>query len=97
MYFAVMKLRLEDTGGGQKDLREFSAFAEKIRSRFKVSAMVYEDQTVAIAVAALHPVEAELSRKLDNIIEFCESEGLARVESEEALLDHIDAISDFHD
>ncbi len=97
MYFAVMKIKLEDTGDSKSDLREFSAFAEKIRSRFKVSASVYEDQTIAIAIAALHPNEAELGRKLDSIIEFCESEGMARVESEEALVDHIDAISDFHD
>lgn len=100
MYFAVAKFTFEQTGKGLSDDRkELRNLVEKIRSRFRVSCAIVSDEESngesAIAVAALASSEEALSRNLDSIAEFCETAGFGRVESEQTLLDHIDAIEDY--
>ncbi len=100
MYFAVVKLTFEAMGKTPADRKAVRSLAEKLRSRFKVCASVCEADeeqgTTAIAVATLGSTEERLSQSLDAISEFCETHGIGRVESEQTLLDHIDAISDFN-
>lgn len=97
MYFAVMKLTFESSPGTDRDLKDAHALVERLRKRFKVSAqpMVGDATTISIAVAALHGDQNELTKKLDAIIDLCETSGFGRVSTEETLLDHIDALSDY--
>lgn len=97
MYFAVVKLTFETEPGLVSDPHALRALTEKIRSRFKVSAAVCsaDSGAMALAVAALGSSEERLSQTLDKVSAFCEEAGLGRIESEEALLDHIDSIAEF--
>lgn len=100
MFFAVAKFSFEPVGRSLGDDRkELRSLVEKIRSRFKVSCAIVseeeEDGTTAIAVAALGGSEEALTRTLDGVAEFCETAGFGRVESEQTLLDHIDALEDY--
>jgi uncharacterized protein YlxP (DUF503 family) len=103
MYFAVMKIAFDEegraatAGGG----RELKALAEKIRSRFKVSAAASPGEETgggdAIAVAALGSTEEKLSKTLDAIVSFCEQAGFGRIAGEDTLFDHVDAIAEYGD
>lgn len=103
MYFAVMKIAFDEEGraatsdGG----RELKALAEKIRSRFKVSAAASPGEETggsdAIAVAALGSTEEKLSKTLDAIVTFCEQAGFGRIAGEDTLFDHVDAIAEYGD
>ena len=100
MYFAVAKFSFESSGKpGTDDRKELRSLVEKIRSRFKVSCAIVSQEddagTTAIAVSALGGTEEALDRTLDGIAEFCESAGFGRIESEQTLLDHIDALEEY--
>ncbi len=99
MYFAVMKLTFDDDARTSDDHKELRALAEKIRARFKACAAACEDEagggTGALAVTALASTEERLTQTLDAITDFCETSGYGRVASEQALLDHIDALAEF--
>jgi uncharacterized protein YlxP (DUF503 family) len=97
MYFAVVKLGFETNFDSELDRRELRQLAEKIRARFKVCAAVHEhnDAGPSLAIAALSSSAERLDQTLDAISEFCESSGYGRVESEQSLVDHIDALADF--
>ncbi len=98
MYFAVVKLNFE-AGTLPADRKSLRSLVEKLRARFKVCAAVCGDEeeggVSAIAITALGSSEERLSQTLDAISEFCETAGFGRVESEQALMDHVDAIPDF--
>ncbi len=100
MYFAVVKLTFESQGKTPVDRKDVRSLVEKLRARFKVCASVCEADeeqgTTSIAVATLGSTEERLTQSLDALSEFCESHGIGRVESEQTLMDHIDAISDFN-
>lgn len=95
-----MKLNFESnlarrTQDGDRDLKNL---AEKIRSRFRVNAAaILSDHSGsdAIAIAALGSSAEKLSQLLDAIVDFCEQSGLGRIDNEETLLDHIDAIAEY--
>jgi uncharacterized protein YlxP (DUF503 family) len=100
MFFAVAKFSFEASGKeGSDDRKELRNLVEKIRARFKVSCAIVskeEDEgTAAIAVAALGGTEESLDKTLDGIAEFCENAGFGRIESEQTLLDHIDALDEY--
>ena len=96
MYFAVSKLTFSAQPRLEDDAQAFRALAEKIRSRFKVCAAFYQTDAgdFCLAVTALGSTTERLSQTLDRISTFCEDAGFGRVESEEALLDHIDHLGD---
>jgi uncharacterized protein YlxP (DUF503 family) len=81
-------------GGGRRDLH---TLVERIRGKFKVCAAAISGEDVgegaSLAVTALGSSEEKLSRTLDAIVDFCEESGFGRIASEEALLDHIDALA----
>jgi uncharacterized protein YlxP (DUF503 family) len=100
MFFAVAKFTFEQSGREvADDGKELRNLVEKIRARFKVSCAIVskeEDEgTTAIAVAALGGTEEALDKSLDGIAEFCENAGFGRIESEQTLLDHIDALDEY--
>ncbi len=99
VYFAVIKLTFEQGPETKDDRKALRNLAEKIRARFKVCAAACGEDgdagSTSIAVAALGSSEERLTHTLDAITEFCEASGFGRVESEQALLDHIDAVGDF--
>lgn len=96
MYFAVAKLGFEDAGEERgQDRKDLRSLADKIRSRFKVAAACdLGEGGPTLAIAALGSSAERLSQTLDAIIELCEDSGFGRVENEETLLDHIDALGD---
>ncbi len=109
MYFAVVKITFEDEpdapaakpdsrATGNSGRRDLHTLVEKIRSRFKVCAAALSGEDVgagaSIAVTALASSEEKLTRTLDGIVDFCEESGFGRISSEEALLDHIDALAE---
>lgn len=100
MYFAVVKITFEDEPGAStaSSGRDLHSLLEKLRSRFKVcAAAIGADSSgdgTAIAITALASSEERLTRTLDGIVDFCEESGFGRVASEEALLDHIDALAE---
>jgi hypothetical protein len=100
MYFAVVKLTFEAAArlDAEADRRELRALAEKLRARFKVCAAVCESpgDVPALAVTALGSSAEKLSQSLDALSEFCET-SYGRIESEEALLDHVDNVGDYED
>ena len=99
MFFAVLKVRFEEESSSYIESRDLGVLCEKVRSRFKVSAAVShtpnQDGYSAIAIAHLAKSEAHLSKKLDAIVEYCESAGLGRVAEDAALIDHIDNLDDY--
>lgn len=96
MYFAVSKLTFSTQPGPLDDPQAFRALAEKIRARFKVCAAFYQTGggDPCLAISALGSTVERLSQTLDKIASFCEDSGFGRVESEEALLDHIDHLAE---
>ena len=96
MYFAVSKLIFSTQPGLVDDAQAFRALAEKIRTRFKVCAAFYQRDTgdSCLAITALGSTAERLGQTLDKIASFCEDSGFGRVESEEALLDHIDHLAE---
>ncbi len=96
MYFAVSKLMFSSQPGLVDDAQAFRALAEKIRTRFKVCAAIHQTGTgeFCLAITALGSTAERLSQTLDKIAVFCEDSGFGRVESEEALLDHIDHLAE---
>jgi uncharacterized protein YlxP (DUF503 family) len=94
MYFAVVKLSFEDVSSSSADVRrDLHGLVEKLRSRFKVcAAAIEEGDATAIAVTALGSSEARLTQTLDAITDFCETSGFGRLDSEQTLMDHIDAV-----
>ena len=99
MYFAVVKLSFEDVvRSSSDDRKELFALVEKIRTRFKVcAAAVEEGDATAIAVTALGSSEARLTQTLDAITDFCENSGFGRLDSEQTLMDHIDAVCELEE
>lgn len=100
MFFAVAKLTFEQSGKPVADDRkELRSLVEKIRARYKVSCAIVshedDDGVTAIAVTALAGSEEALDRTIDGIAEFCENAGFGRIDSEQTLLDHIDALDDY--
>ena len=100
MYFAVAKFTFESSGKKTPDDRkELRSLVEKIRARFKVSCAIASQPddvgSASIAIAALAGSEDALDKKLDDIAEFCEAAGFGRIESEQTLLDEIDALDDY--
>ncbi|MBM4253810.1 MAG: DUF503 domain-containing protein [Deltaproteobacteria bacterium] len=97
MYFAVVKLGFESQMDSDQDRRELKQLAEKIRVKFKVCAAVYDDRDIgaALAITAIGSSSERIDQTLDAISEFCESSGYGRVESEQALVDHFEALGDF--
>ena len=99
MYFAVVKLCFESSADQAVDRKALHGLAEKLRARFKVCAAACEgegDATIsALAITALGSSEERLSHTLDGISEYCEASGFGRIESEQTLMDHIDALADF--
>jgi uncharacterized protein YlxP (DUF503 family) len=98
MYVAIAKLTFEEGPKTADDRKELRALTEKLRARFKVSAAAVEETgsggATALAVAALGSSAERLSKTLDAIAEFCEASGFGRVESEQALLDHLDNLTE---
>lgn len=92
MYFAIVKITFEDEPNGENAGRDLHTLTEKLRSKFKVCAAAVGDGGVAIT--ALASTEEKLTRTLDAVVDFCEESGFGRVASEEALLDHIDALAE---
>lgn len=102
MYFAIVKLTFEpETTDPTTDRKDLAALVEKVRQRFKVCAAIHaseaDDGATSLVLAALGSQEEKLSQSIDAIAEFCESQGMGRIASEDALMDHIDAVSDYHD
>ena len=98
MYFAVVKLSFEKGPETTEDKKALRSLVEKLRARFKVCAAACEDEPsgqAAVAVTALASSEERLTHTLDAITEFCETSGFGRIESEQALLDHLDSLADF--
>lgn len=99
MYFAVVKLNFEAAPKQGQDRKALRSLTEKLRSRFKVCAAVCseeeEEGVSAIAVTALASSEEKLTQMLDAISSYCEESGFGRIESEDALLDHIDSLQDY--
>ncbi len=95
MYFAVSKLRLESSLNPASDSRDLTKFIIKLRNKFKVAAMFLESEEIILVVSALGASEHEINRKLDNIIRFCESSGIGRIDSDETLLDDVDLIDEY--
>ena len=97
MYFAVVKITFEDELGAAAG-RDLHTLLERLRSRFKVcAAAIAADESgngASIALTALASTEEKLTRTLDNVVDFCEESGFGRIASEEALLDHIDALAE---
>lgn len=103
MYFAVARLVFDSgspAGSAGVERRELQALTEKLRTRFKVCAGICDTttdgSTTAIAITALASSEDRLSQTLDAIVSFCETAGLGRIEGEEALMDHVEALADYH-
>jgi hypothetical protein len=99
MQFAVVKITFEhETGSPAPDRKEVHAFLDKLKSRFRVVAMpittVEEDGVTAIAYTSLAISSDALSRQLDAIAEFCESQGFGRIADEAVLMDDIDSIGE---
>jgi uncharacterized protein YlxP (DUF503 family) len=100
MYVAIAKFSFEEGPATGDDRRELRSLAEKLRAKFKVSAAACDEDGTgpsAIAIAALGSSAERLSKTLDAISEFCEASGFGRVESEQALLDHLDNLTDGDD
>ena len=99
MYFAVVKFSFEANADTAQDRRDLRQLTEKIRSRFKVCAAACDEDagSNAVAITALASTEERLTHTLDAIAEFCESSGFGRIESEQSLVDHIDALADFNE
>jgi uncharacterized protein YlxP (DUF503 family) len=98
VYFAISHIFIEpESAKGHNLSPDLKRLAEKIRSRFKVCAACTSSNQRAeahgIAVAALGSDEEKLSQLIDSIVAFCEQSGFGRVTNEEALIDHIDHIS----
>ena len=98
MYFAVMKITFEVGPDTANDAKEARSLAESLRKRFRVCAQpITADGIVAMAITALHHDENELQKKLEAVINQCETSGFGRVEFESTLLDHIDGLEDFEE
>lgn len=100
MFFAVAKFTFEQSGKPTADDRkELRSLVEKIRARFKVSCAIVshedDDGVTAIAISTLAGSEDALDRTLDGIAEFCENAGFGRIDTEQTLMDHIDALDDY--
>ena len=101
MYFAVVKIIFEhEPGSPTPDRKELAAFLEKLRARFRVTAMARsnasEDGETSIAYTSVAHSEESLTKQLDAIASFCEEQGLGRIADEAVLMDHIDSIGE-HD
>ncbi len=96
MYFAVSKLMFSSQAGLEDDAQAYRSLADKIRTRFKVCAAFYQTDSgeYCLAITALGSTAERLSQTLDKISTFCEDAGFGRVESEEALLDHMDHLAE---
>lgn len=99
MYFAVVKITFEhEPGSPTPDRKELAAFLDKLRARFRVTAMAHsnahEDGESCIAYTSLALSEESLTKQLDAIAAFCEEQGLGRVADESVLMDHLDSIGD---
>jgi uncharacterized protein YlxP (DUF503 family) len=99
MYFAVVKLTFEEGTGSAEDRKALRSLVEKLRARFKVCAAVCLEEEAAgaasVAVTALGSTAERLTETLDALTEFCETSGFGRIDSEQTLMDHIDAVADF--
>ena len=99
MYFAVVKITFEhEPGSPTPDRKELAAFLDKLRARFRVTAMAHsnaqDDGESSIAYTSLALSEESLTKQLDAIAAFCEEQGLGRVADESVLMDHLDSIGD---
>lgn len=99
MYFAVVKIIFEhEPGAPTTDRKELAAFLDKLRARFRVTAMAHsnsqDDGETSIAYTSLAHSEESLTKQLDAIAAFCEEQGLGRIGDEAVLMDHIDSIGD---
>lgn len=100
MFFAVAKFTFEQSGKPMADNRkELRSLVEKIRARFKVTCAIVshedDDGVTAIAISALAGSEEALDHTLDGVAEFCENAGFGRIDTEQTLMDHIDALDDY--
>jgi predicted transcriptional regulator len=102
MFFAVVKIIFEhEPGSPTPDRKELAAFLDKLRARFRVTALAHsntqEDGETSIAYTSLAHSEESLTKQLDAIAAFCEEQGLGRVADESVLMDHIESIGESDD
>ena len=98
----MVKITFEsDPDAPKPDRKEMASFLEKLRSKFRIVALstgVEESEgATGIAYTSLAHSAESLTKQLDAIAEFCETQGFGRISDEAVLMDDIDSIGELTD
>lgn len=92
MFYCISRLSFTPSTDPDEDIKQLGILCNRLRQRFKIAVKIDKSGSISpprIVIAHLNENQALLSKKIDQVIEFCEDSGFGRVESEDAILDFL--------